>query len=233
MTTFKFIIIILTAPLVFIFSAAFSCAEGLTHFTDFKRIPSGVCTYAGEVTINGTNAADGEDEVGVFVGDGNGGELLAGAAVIGEAFPGYYFVHIYPDDVTTSEKDGAESQEVLIFRVWDKSEDKEYSVPPSAPYMTYKADEFLVRPSFPPLWTTGTVLGFGLLNLAPPVIRADTDGSGNIDLKDAILVLQIITQIDSDSDVYADAHVSGDGKIGVEAAIYVLRVVADELQPVE
>ncbi len=229
----KFLAILLTAILgILTITVSSPCEEGLMHFTDFKKIRA-ASKYAGRVTINGTDAADGEDEIGVFVSDGFGGEMLIGACVMGEIVGGYYFVAAYEDDSTTLEKDGAYDGEELIFKVWDKSEDKEYAVPPSFDYMFYEEDSEenpewkLLEPLFPPVWENGTLIGFGFLNLAPPVNPGDINGSGHVDLKDIITVLQSLTGTDMEGRVYKDADIGEDGRIGMEEAVYVLQLVAE------
>jgi hypothetical protein len=143
---------------------AFTTTAGLTaptHFTGVTTTPN-ACDYAGKVTIDGVNAADNADEVGVFVDDGSGGELLVGAAVIGETAGGYYFVHIYGDDTTTGEKDGALSNEQLIFKVWDSSTNTEFPI--SSSNMSTESSPGVTLPSIPPVYVDATQLG--LLNLA-------------------------------------------------------------------
>ena len=59
-------------------------------------------------------------------------------------------------------------------------------------------------------------------------IRGDADGSGEVDLADLILILQIHSQILSDhmgAKVCGD--VDGDGRLGMSEAIYILQVVSE------
>jgi hypothetical protein len=220
----KIFLVILMAAMLSLSEACFADVAPV-YFTGIRSTLNS-CSYAGKVTISEISAVDGEDEIGVFVADGMGGEILAGACVMGH-LPGYYFVNIYADDTTTEEKDGAKDNEELIFRVWDKSENAVYTIPPAAPYMTYEADPYssLVPPSVPPVWKNGNIFGSSLLNLNPPVIEGDADGSGDIDLKDAVLELQAAAS--ADAPVYSSADISGDGKIGIEEAVYVLRKIID------
>jgi len=193
------------------------------HFTGLT-LTRDSCRYIGKISIAGINAADHEDEVAVFAKDEQNREFLAGAAIVGETVPGYYLVRVYADDPDTLEKDGAENGEILIFKVWDKSGNREYTVPPA--YMTYEADESgeLLQPSFPVVWKD-TAAGFGLLNLALPMIPGDTDGSGVIDLRDVIVSLQAAADA-LESSVYPDSEISGDRRVGIAEAVYALREIA-------
>ncbi len=57
------------------------------------------------------------------------------------------------------------------------------------------------------------------------VVRGDVDGNGVIDLRDAILVLKVLTGTASADNISVFADVNGDGKIGIEDLIYILRAV--------
>ncbi|ETR66641.1 MAG: hypothetical protein OMM_12531 [Candidatus Magnetoglobus multicellularis str. Araruama] len=92
----------------------------LSHFSaEYPKTTGSSCLYAGKVFINDEKAIDGEDEVGVFVDDGNGGEMLIGADNVKEIAPGYsgyYTFEIYGDNANTDEKDGAKVDDVLISK---------------------------------------------------------------------------------------------------------------------
>lgn len=234
---FRKLLIILPAVLVslFIFTVVSPCEEIPIHFTGVKPTPSS-CTYGGSAVIDGTDAADGEDEIGVFVSDDSGGEILVGSCVMGQTLAGYYFLHVYADDPETPDKDGADHHEELTFKIWDKSEEREYVVAPASPYMIYEPDAYgyLERPpQIPPIWQNGTIKGLGLLNLLPPVGPADIDGSGSIDLKDMILVLQILAKVTPDRPFYLDSDINENDRLGMEEAVYVLQYVAEMAQPEE
>ena len=62
-----------------------------------------------------------------------------------------------------------------------------------------------------------------MLNL---VIPGDIDNSKTIDLRDAILAIKIVSGISPTQIIYDAADANGDGKIGLEEAIYALQVVA-------
>ncbi|MCP4346527.1 MAG: hypothetical protein GY795_13500 [Desulfobacterales bacterium] len=199
----------------------FSYAADTTHFTGFKLTPAS-CNYAGKITINKNNAVDNEDEVGVFVSS-DAGQILVGACVTGKVVTSHYFVTVYGDDTTTDEKDGAENNDELIFKVWDKSEDKEYIIPFSS--MTSVSDVNLTRPSVPPTWTDANT--FGLLNLYD-IYQAQGDilPDEYIDLADTILALQTFNAITSSMNVYKERDVNGDKRIGMEEVAYVLQIIA-------
>ncbi|MFC1857925.1 MopE-related protein, partial [Thermodesulfobacteriota bacterium] len=58
------------------------------------------------------------------------------------------------------------------------------------------------------------------------VLPGDVNGSGLIDLKDAILAIQVLTGTNLSNSVHEAADVNGDGKIGLEEAIFDFQVVA-------
>ncbi|MCP4136897.1 MAG: hypothetical protein GY754_38355, partial [bacterium] len=57
-------------------------------------------------------------------------------------------------------------------------------------------------------------------------VAGDADGSGNIDLKDAVLVLQICAEMNPASGASVSADVNGDGRIGTEEAAFILQAAA-------
>ncbi|ETR66470.1 MAG: hypothetical protein OMM_12761 [Candidatus Magnetoglobus multicellularis str. Araruama] len=86
--------------------------------------------YIGIAKIDGVKLIDNEDEIGVFVNDTKGKLILAGACVVGDVVPSEYLVHIYGDAIETHDiKEGAVVGDELIFKIWDKSEQKEIEVP--------------------------------------------------------------------------------------------------------
>ncbi len=70
--------------------------------------------------------------------------------------------------------------------------------------------------------------GTGMILLSwtiPPV--GDADGSGGIDLKDALLIFKMIVGADTGSDTLSlTADVNGDGKLGIAELIYILKHLA-------
>ncbi|CAN2050451.1 hypothetical protein GMMP1_950001 [Candidatus Magnetomoraceae bacterium gMMP-1] len=72
--------------------------------------------------------ADG-DEIAAFVDDGNGELLIVGYGIYGENVSGDYgLIHIYEDDTTTPEKDGAIEDDTIILKTCNKSEGNEYTL---------------------------------------------------------------------------------------------------------
>ncbi len=57
-------------------------------------------------------------------------------------------------------------------------------------------------------------------------IAGDADGDLPVGLRDAALVLQVLAGMET-SDINPDADVNGDGKIGTEEAVYILRRISD------
>jgi hypothetical protein len=69
------------------------------------------------------------------------------------------------------------------------------------------------------------------LMMTPPisafaVLQGDIDNSGNVDLKDAIMALQLFSGIDVTNPIYISADVNGDNKIGMAEVIYALQCTA-------
>ncbi|MFP4585959.1 MAG: fibronectin type III domain-containing protein [Thermodesulfobacteriota bacterium] len=60
-----------------------------------------------------------------------------------------------------------------------------------------------------------------------PAAEGDADNSGTVDLADAILILQILADIDTGTaEVTWSADASGDDRLGLEEAIFVLRLIS-------
>ena len=68
----------------------------------------------------------------------------------------------------------------------------------------------------------GVIVNLGGATL---VIAGDTDDSGIIDLRDAILDLQILAGLTPEG-VNKEADVNGDGNLGLEEIIYVLQLLS-------
>ena len=58
------------------------------------------------------------------------------------------------------------------------------------------------------------------------VPAGDFDHTGTVDLRDLILVLQVLIK-DLPDEAFADGDVDGDGKIGIGDAVYVLQYTAE------
>ncbi|MEA3414962.1 MAG: Ig-like domain-containing protein [Thermodesulfobacteriota bacterium] len=63
------------------------------------------------------------------------------------------------------------------------------------------------------------------INVLGEIVPGDIDGSGTVDLRDAILALKVSVGI-SGGDVYPDRDINEDGKIGREEVIYILQKVS-------
>ena len=92
----------------------------LRHF-NIAGLTDTSADFSGTVTILGIDAQIG-DEVGAFDPDG----ICCGAFTINTT--GIYgYLHVYGDDPTTEGIDeGAVSGDTITFKIWDKSEEKEY-----------------------------------------------------------------------------------------------------------
>lgn len=64
------------------------------------------------------------------------------------------------------------------------------------------------------------------VNVSNVVIAGDVDDSGDVDLADAVLALQLVTQRTTATLVSNKADVNGDGKIGLEEVIYILQEIS-------
>ena len=64
--------------------------------------------------------------------------------------------------------------------------------------------------------------------IAAVEIDGDINGDGTVDLADAVLVLKIVSALDTPgAEIVAGKDVNGDERIGLEEAIYILQVLAD------
>jgi len=59
-----------------------------------------------------------------------------------------------------------------------------------------------------------------------PVLKGDINMDAVVDLKDIIIALQCMVEIQSNSTISKEADVNGDGKIGLQEVIYVLQELA-------
>jgi hypothetical protein len=126
----------------FLFFARFSSAE---HFVGLQGTPQWVDFIGVHFSISGEPASIG-DEIGVFTETG----ILCGSFVVKK--PGQYGVlHVYGDDPTTAEVEGAVPGGRLIFRVWDvnKGTEKRVLDKEMEPYSAGS----LAEPPLPVIWT--------------------------------------------------------------------------------
>jgi alpha-tubulin suppressor-like RCC1 family protein len=66
------------------------------------------------------------------------------------------------------------------------------------------------------------------LSLSPVVLPGDLDGSGTVDLQDAILALQSIVRMSPPAaNIDKAADVNGDGQIGLQEVIYIMQKIAE------
>ena len=115
-----------------------------THFEAPTPTPH-VCNYLGEVVMLGQPAPVGT-EIAVLDPDGT----VCGLARI--TVPGQYgVVQVYGDDTATQEDEGAEEGDELVFKVWDKGLEIEYSGANLILHEGTPAGSF-VASSVPPEW---------------------------------------------------------------------------------
>lgn len=157
------------------------------HFTGVKGTLDW-CVYVGNAKINTVMAVNNEDEVGVFVKDNDGKEILVGACVYGDNTSDLYYVTVYKDDDSTAEKDGAKVNDTLIFKVWDKSDNKEYIIYSNK--MQSIADEEIILSPIPPKWQSS--ITFGLLNLNAIEINLDIVKDGELNMKDVLAIMNAL-----------------------------------------
>ena len=149
------------------------------HFKDYL-VTSEWCSYVGKVEINGMLAENFKDEVGVFVLDNNGKEILVGGCVIGDIEPDYYFVNIYYDDPSTEGiKDGVVLSDIFSFKIWDHDKNLEHNILPEK--ITFERDTFLAAPPDPPKWKDKNTFGFIHLEYNDTfAINSSADNGGKI-----------------------------------------------------
>jgi hypothetical protein len=63
-------------------------------------------------------------------------------------------------------------------------------------------------------------------NIAP-LLKGDVNGNGAVDLTDALLAMQVLSRITPAPPFYKNADVSGDVRIGLQEAIYILQKMAE------
>lgn len=59
------------------------------------------------------------------------------------------------------------------------------------------------------------------------IVKGDVSGDGQVNLQDAILVLQVISRMTPFVTIYKQADVNGDQKIGLEEAIYIIQKLSE------
>jgi len=145
--------------------------------------------YVGTASINCIKAVDGEDEIGVFVRDNNGNEMLVGASVIGSIIKEYFYVTVYGDDITTANIiDGAVEGQELIFKIWDKSQNKEYLINNNQIQVQYNPDVSSL--TLPVVWKSSGTYGLLILNTK---IIGDLNNNLKLDMTDVIGLFNIIS----------------------------------------
>ncbi len=72
---------------------------------------------------------------------------------------------------------------------------------------------------------TGSPKDVMVIQAPTPLVKGDVNGDGHVDLKDAILCLQVLSGLAPDN-INPAADVDGDGKIGMVEAIYAMQKVA-------
>jgi len=97
-----------------------SIVTGQTHFT-FSTTEDYYAIVVNSVTLDG-QPIEISDEVGVFFRD-DSNDLVCGGAIVWNS----QALNAWGDDSQTSEKDGFDSEEELIYRFWDTSSQEEYN----------------------------------------------------------------------------------------------------------
>lgn len=135
----------------------------LTYFTDVT-VTNVYHQYVGKVTLENDAIENGQDELGIYVTDNNGGTILIGAAIIGETYSGYYFISVFGDESGTVIKDGAYMNDVFTFKIWDKSNDKLY-VLSNDNSLSVETVAGVNTPELPPRFQSGFGSQYGYLHL--------------------------------------------------------------------
>ncbi|MBF0449506.1 MAG: hypothetical protein HQK75_02285 [Candidatus Magnetomorum sp.] len=158
----KHMFIVFLIILLFAFSSVSCCSE-VTFFTGVN--PTNIYhQYIGKVSIEKDSLENGQDELGIYVPDETNGSRLIGSSVIGENYAGYYFINVYGDDNETPIKDGAYIDDVLTFKIWDKSNDKLYVLSNENSLSVENAAGVNI-PDIPPIFSSGFGTQYGYLNL--------------------------------------------------------------------
>ena len=115
--------ILLVTAIIVLGSIKITLSDSIKHFVGVKPTPFYV-DFIGKFLIKGKDCKIG-DEVGVF----NKDKVLCGAFVVRK--PGQYgILHVYGDDKTTTEIDGALLGNELTFVVWDSQSKIEHTISP-------------------------------------------------------------------------------------------------------
>ena len=193
-------------------------AFGADHFP--APVPtSSSSVYLGYIQIEGVDAEIG-DEVAFYDPTG----VLCGQARI--TVPGQYgLVPIYGDDFTTKDVDeGAVYDDELTVIVWDNSENRELK--DSCLILTGgdpQGSEFFHVSDPPPVWRNNE--GFAL-DIDTVLLIGDVDGDCTVDLRDAVVALEIIGAYEISQDVATRSDVNADLIIGLHEVIYILQKIS-------
>jgi len=130
-----FAVVLVLLSLVLPASVAVADSASVVHFTGIGPTQSNISVdFYGYITIAGVDAQIG-DEVGVF----DAGGQLCGAW--GMDYVGAYgAVHVFGDDPSTPEDEGASPGDSLTFRVWDASVSAEYEAVTNVVPVTWTID---------------------------------------------------------------------------------------------
>ena len=173
-------------------STSIAHATQTVHFTDV-HISSEWSFYAGKIHIMGSAAVDNEDEVAAFVQGNDGNEIMVGSCVYGKDAPsGNFFMPVYANDISTPEKDGADINDLLSFKLWDKSQNNEYDIYDKNIQIIDDPD--LTKPAYPITFTIDDTFGLLNMHVVKEVIK-----DGSLDLKDVIALMKRLAKISPDS----------------------------------
>lgn len=113
-----------------------------THYRDFPKTPINM-TLAGHLTQGGQAA-----KAGVEIAVRNSHGALCGASGVDGANGGAFILHVYGDDPTTPEVDGAVAGEELTLEVFDPQSGTHLQS-----QMHFSSAGFNEPPAFPPKFT--------------------------------------------------------------------------------
>lgn len=216
-------------PLLVFFTLFFPTIAQAIYF------PSPIVTdrssdFIGTISINGRPAQPGNEMAFFCPADDNPDGVVCGLYVVTEAGE-YGIVSVFGDDPTTpSIDDGAQPGERLRFKVWSKNTGMEYSGTKLIFSPGVSIGSF-VASSIPPVWTehTGYVLNIQAAR-DNKAIRGDLNEDGEVNLKDAVLVLQVLTDLKPTTIrldyVTTGADVDFNRKLALPEALYALQVAA-------
>jgi len=161
-----------------------------------------------QATLDGIDLEAG-DVIGIF-----DGESCVGVKELEGPIVTPLNIIVGADDPDTPETDGFADGNTIICRFWKHSTSTGFPVVTSE----YSQGDGTFA-------TRGTAVVALSGKTDEQIYIGDINHSGTIDLRDAILVLKVVVGMDP-SEIFSDADINGDGKIGLAEVIHILQAVS-------